>query len=289
MVDIRENVPLAPLSTLHVGGPARYLVAASSVGDLCDALSWAEDRSLLFLILGGGSNMLIRDEGYPGLIVKMEQRTIEVAERELLAGAGAATRLAVITAVRHGLRGLEHLAGIPGTIGGAVRGNAGSFGSETKDYLTRVEVLHLTPHGWEEEVLPKEVLAFGYRDSLFKHDPAYVVCRAVFALATGGVAEGERLVQEDLAARKQTQPYEFPSVGSVFKNLRPDLPAAKLIEAAGGKGLARGGAEVSTKHANFIVNRGGATAAEVLALIADIKQRVFDVAGITLEEEIVII
>lgn len=292
---IQENVPLAPLSTLHVGGPARYFVAVSSIGDLRDALSWAGDHALPFLILGGGSNMLIRDEGYPGLVIKMENRSLEFGQRaaangqrDMIAGAGVITRVAATKALEQGLRGMEHLAGIPGTIGGAIRGNAGSFGSETKDHLSRVEVLRRTPRGWEEEVLPKDASAFAYRDSAFKRDSAYVVCRAVFALNEGDRSEGERLVREDLAARRQQQPYEFPSVGSVFKNPRPDISAGKLIDAAGCKGLAVGGAEVSTKHANFIVNRGQATAADILSLIADVKKRVGDHAGVELEEEIVV-
>jgi UDP-N-acetylmuramate dehydrogenase len=286
---VRENVPLAPFSTLHVGGRARYFVAAPSCTSLCEALSWAEDHALPFFILGGGSNTLFRDEGFPGIVIKMEQRGITVSGTELRAHAGVVTRLAVTTSVHRGLTGLERLAGIPGTIGGAVRGNAGSFGSETKDLLTRVEVLHRTPRGWEEEVLPRESLTFGYRDSLFKRDPSYVICRAAFALTEGDDSQGERLVLEDLARRRQKQPYEFPSVGSVFKNPRSDLPAGKLIEASGCKGLRVGGAVVSTKHANFIVNVGRAGAADVLQLIAEVQKRVHDHAGVMLEEEIVII
>lgn len=314
MLKFEERVPLDRYSTLHVGGPARYFRRVEALEDLRAALSWAEEKGLPWFILGGGSNFFCRDEGYPGVVLKMENRGLEIsrdqfpmtkgARRELKAGAGGVTRVAVCRTVEAGLRGMEHLAGIPGTVGGAVRGNAGAFGTETKDFLTRVQVLKRTTHGWEEDVLPSEQLFFAYRDSTFKRAPrAYVVWSATFALPAGDRAEGERLVAEDLAARKATQPYEFPSVGSIFKNptpprteagLRgaspsPPRTAGQLIERVGLKGSRIGGVQFSEKHANFIVNRGGATARQVLDLIAEAKKRVADAFAITLEEEIVVL
>lgn len=285
----QEHVPLARYSTMHIGGPARYFVAAKSDDEVKDALTWADDRSLPTLLLGGGSNMLISDEGFPGLVIKMEQRAIDVAGREVSAQAGAITRLVVLAGVRQGLTGMEHLAGIPGTIGGAVRGNAGSFGSETKDHLIRVEVLHRTLSGWQQETLPRESLEFSYRTSTFKKDPSYAILRAVFSLETGDATEGERRVNADLASRREKQPYEFPSMGSVFTNPGTEQFAGRLIEEAGLKGFRIGGAEVSVKHANFIINRGGATAADVLALAKEIKRRVQEHSGVLLSEEILLV
>lgn len=291
-----EHVPLSRYSTLHVGGEARYFAKVAALSELQEALTWATDRSLPWFILGGGSNFFCRDEGFRGLVIRMEHRSVTLASGEtprsgeLTADAGALLRLAVMEAVRHGFRGLEHLVGIPGTIGGAVRGNAGSFDLETKDRLMRVHVLQATPAGWQEDILPRSQLFFAYRDSTFKREPGRaVVWRATFSVDRGDAAEGERLVNEDLAARKAKQPYEFPSVGSVFKNPSANQSAGSLIEAAGLKGRRIGGAEVSTKHANFIVNRGGATAKDVLALIGEIERAVWERTGVRLEKEIVVL
>ncbi|TSC72415.1 MAG: UDP-N-acetylmuramate dehydrogenase [Parcubacteria group bacterium Gr01-1014_38] len=295
-MDVQEHVSLARYSTLHVGGEARYFVRIADLEVLRAALNWAADRDLPWFILGGGANFFCRDEGFPGLVIRIESRSVTLTPGsvpgtgELTADAGALTRLAVIEAVRRSFRGLERLAGIPGTIGGAVRGNAGAFGVETKDRLSKVGVLRLTPEGWHEDVLPREQLSFGYRDSTFKREPAgYVIWNATFSLDAGNPEEGERLVNDDLAARKAKQPYEFPSVGSVFKNPSVERPAGALIEAAGFKGRRIGGAEVSVKHANFIVNRGGATATDVLALIKQIEREVLEAFGISLEKEIVVL
>lgn len=295
---ITEHVALDRYSTLRVGGHAQALTAVSTLDDLRQALAWAEDRGLPWFILGGGTNFFCRPEGFPGLVIKMENRGLTVGNRqetggrrqELTVEAGVITRLAVLGAVEHGLRGIEHLAGIPGTIGGAVRGNAGAFGVEAKDFLKRVRVLRRSSDGWTEDVLPLAQITFGYRQSTFKEQPReFVVWEVTFLLSPGDRAEGERLVADDLAARRAKQPYEFPSVGSIFKNPSPDRSAGSLIEAASLKGTRIGGAEVSTKHANFIVNRGGAIASDVVALIAVTKQRVFDTHGVRLEEEIVVL
>lgn len=294
---VEEHVPLARFSTLHVGGAARFFVRVSTVPDLQGALVLAEEKGVPWFPLGGGANFFCRDEGFPGLVIKMENRGIAIpnGERrrekgEITAEAGALTRMLVLKAVDQGLRGIEHLAGVPGTVGGAVRGNAGAFGMETKDRLVRVRVVKRTARGWEDNILPREQLFFAYRDTTFKRErDTFVVWSATFALASGDKAEGERLVAEDLALRNAKQPYDFPSVGSIFKNPSPDRPAGQLIEATGLKGNRVGGAEVSTKHANFIVNRGGATATDVRSLIQQIKDRVFDAHGVRLEEEIVIL
>lgn len=290
MQDIEHRVPLAQYSTLHVGGKADALARVTSLTGLRESLSWADDRGLPWFLLGGGANFFCRDEGFPGLVIKMENRVIDVGHGEVTAEAGALTRLVALKAVDQGLRGMERLAGIPGTIGGAVRGNAGAFGMETKDHLTRIRVLGRTTAGWEEKTLPRDQLFFAYRDSIIKREPKdYVVWSATFTLEPGDKVAGGWLVAQDFAERKAKQPYEYPSVGSIFKNPSPSQPAGKLIESAGLKGVRIGGAEISLKHANFIVNRGGATARDVLALIQRVKQSVFDTHGITLAEEIVIL
>lgn len=287
---LEELVPLAKYSTLHVGGTARYFVRVTRKEDLQHALTWAGERAHPWCIIGGGANFFCRDAGFPGLVIKMENRALSFDNNEMTAEAGVLTRIGVRAAVERGFRGMERLAGIPGTMGGAVRGNAGAFGMETSRHLTRVHVLERTARGWEENIVPREQLFFAYRDSTFKREQGrFAIWSATFSLPGGNRAEGERLVDSDLAERKKKQPYEFPSVGSVFKNPAPETPAGHLIESAGLKGLRAGGAEVSTKHANFIVNRGGATASDVLSLIAEIKKRVRENFGVDLEEEIVIL
>lgn len=285
-----KRVPLDRYSTLHVGGEARYHTRVATLAALREALSWAEEKGLPWFVLGGGANFFCRDEGFPGLVIKMENRNLDITGREVTAEAGVVTRVMVHKAVAAGLRDIEHLAGIPGTVGGAVRGNAGAFGTETKDTIARVRVLERTARDWEDQVLARDQLQFAYRDSTFKRlSWRYVIWSATFSLPTGDRQEGERRVAEDLAARKAKQPYEFPSVGSIFKNPSRDQSAGRLIEQAGLKGFRVGGAEVSTKHANFIVNRGGASAVDVYTLLRHVQRRVRDTSGIDLETEIVIL
>lgn len=284
------SVSLHRYSTLHVGGAATYLLRISTIDALREALDWAEQKSIPWFILGGGSNFFCRDEGFSGLVIKMENRALEFMGNVMTAEAGVVTRLAVVRALDRGLRGMEHLAGIPGTIGGAVRGNAGAFGQETKDRILRARLLVRTTTGWEEKELLRDDLFFAYRDSAIKRAPKKnVIWSASFALVPGDTKEGERLIAQDLADRKALQPYEHPSVGSIFLNPSSSPPVGKLLEDAGLKGVRVGAAEVSTKHANFIVNRGDATARDVQTLIQRMKRRVFDSYGVKLEEEIVLL
>lgn len=287
-MNIEENVSLAKFSTLHVGGKARFFGRAKTQEELEELLNFAKEKNIKFHILGGGSNTLFRDEGFDGLIIKIELNKIEVKENLLIAEAGAVTRLAVLTAAKAGLSGMEHLAGIPGTIGGAVRGNAGSFGMETKDHLKEVEVLKKTETGWEKIIMPKEDCTFDYRDSVFKKSPDQIILRAVFELEKGNPEEIQKVISEDLEARKIKQPYEFPSAGSVFKN-PPGFSAGKLIEEAGLKGFQIGNVQISEKHGNFIINKGGAMAKDILEIIKEIKEKVKSVSGVELEEEIKIL
>ncbi|MDO8512202.1 MAG: UDP-N-acetylmuramate dehydrogenase [bacterium] len=290
MINIEENVNLSKFCTWHVGGQARFLTRVATFEDLQEALAWVQEKKLAFFVLGGGSNVLFPDAGYNGLIIKIEGRNISLNRRELIVEAGAIARLAVLKAAEKNLGGIEHLAGIPGTIGGLVRGNAGAFGTETKDFLKWVRVLHKTDGNWNEEVLSKRDVDFSYRDSLFKRETGnYIIWEVVFELVKKNKTEILALVDADLVARKDKQPYTFPSAGSVFKNPSPELSAGRIIEECGCKGLRIGGAEVSTQHANFILNKGGATSADIFGLITEIKKRVFEQKGVKLVEEVIII
>lgn len=290
MINIEESAVLSKYCTWHVGGPARFLTRATSLDELRESLVWAQERKISYFILGGGSNILFPDVGYDGLIIKIEGRNISLNRRELIVEAGAIARLAVLKAAEKNLGGIEHLAGIPGTIGGLVRGNAGAFGTETKDFLKWVKVLHKADGEWNEEVLSKRDIDFSYRDSLFKRETDnYIIWEAVFELVKKNKTEILALVDADLVARKDKQPYTFPSAGSVFKNPSLEVSAGRIIEECGCKGLKIGGAEVSTQHANFILNKGGATSADIFALITEIKKQVFEQKGVKLVEEVIIV
>ena len=287
---IEENIALSKYCTWHVGGPARYFVKVKGIEELREALSWAKDNKLKFFILGGGSNVLFSDDGFLGLVIKIDCRKITIEGNELRAEAGAIMRVAVLRAAEEGLGGIEHLAGIPGTIGGMIRGNAGALGMEIKDHLSWVRVLHKNEDDWQIETMEKKDIFFSYRNSTFKQEREnYIIWEACFRLDRSDKVEIIKLVNDDLKIRKERQPYDFPSAGSVFKNPTMERSAGRVIEESGCKGMNVGGAFVSEKHTNFIVNKGGATSSDIQALIQTIKQRVLEKTGVSLEEEIVIV
>lgn len=286
-----QNVSLARYTSLHVGGPAHEFIRVTTDDELIEALDYATNKQLPFFTLGSGSNTLFSDSGFAGVVIHMEDRRLAINGPTVTAASGVFMRQLVNVALGAGLRGLESLAGIPGTVGGSVRGNAGTWNTEIKDVLTGVEVLKPHKATWRLKAMPVLDCEFGYRDSIFKRQPTWVIVRAHFQLTPGDPKEGERLVQEDMRKRRARQPYDAPSAGSIFKN--PDksqqLFAGSLIEQAGLKGMRIGGAEISAKHANFIVNRQSATAADVRALIQKAQQEVRQTAHVNLEPEIVIV
>lgn len=291
-MNIQERVSLSRLTSLHVGGPARYVIPVNSANEAVEAIAFAREKNLPFFILGKGSNTLFPDTGYDGVILLMSNRAISIEGNRVTAGAGTFMRMLVNKALEHNLRGLEELAGIPGTVGGAVRGNAGTWDTDIKKVLVEAHVLKPQPNGeYALVTMPEHECEFGYRHSIFKSHPDWVVVEAVFELTSGDAAQGQALVAKDLAQRHTKQPYDAPSAGSVFKN--PDkehgIFSGKLIEAAGLKGLQVGGAQISPKHGNFIVNRGGAKAADVKSLIREVQEIVKNRFSVNLEPEIEIV
>lgn len=307
---IQKNIPLSKYTSLHVGGPARYLAAVKNDEEVREAVQFAHEKQLPFFVLGKGSNTIFSDVGYAGVVILMQDRTITVEGNKLTAAAGVFMRPLVNKALEHGLRGLEELAGIPGTIGGAVRGNAGTWNTEIKDVIESIELLMPAsdstspylrrgrPPSWRAGEVPYEVTKlstsacnFSYRHSIFKHHPDWIILRATFNLRLGDAEEGKRIVAKDLADRHTKQPYDAPSAGSIFKN--PDkankIFSGKLIEDVGLKGLTIGGAKISDKHGNFIVNTGTATSADVLALIKKIQAEVLAKHHVKLDPEVEIV
>jgi len=282
---IHFNCPMAPYTTFRVGGTAEALCAVGDLGQLKQLLAFVRQESLPYLVVGKGSNILVRDGGLKGiaLLLKGELEGVEEKEGTIHAGGGLGLSELVRFSREQGLGGLEFLAGIPGTVGGAVAMNAGAWGKSTGDVVTTVEIL--TADG-ERGIMSGSQLQFGYRRAVL---PAgAVVVKARFkGTPDRPEAIGER-IRDYLERRKAGQPLDYPSAGSVFKNPPHDY-AGRLIESVGLKGKRVGGAMISDKHANVIVNVGGARAEDILALMDTARQRVREQTGIDLEPEIKVV
>lgn len=282
---IRREVALASYTTWRIGGAAEFFFRPENSEECAVAISLAREYDIPVAILGGGSNVLISDQGIAGLVIHMSQmKTVSWLEQGVVVGAGYSLPKLAQMAAQKELAGLEFAAGIPGTLGGAVLMNAGAHGSEMAEVVAAVSVV--TPEG-EIRDLPGSQLDFAYRSSALKGS-GQLITEIKLILKPGNQAASKELMAKILAARKEKQPYQYPNAGSVFKN-PPQDAAGRLIEEAGGKGLTVGGAQVSTKHANFIVNLGGATADDVFKLIKEVQALVFQKFGFLLETEIVML
>lgn len=282
---LRGNVladePMARHTSFKIGGPADLLVIPEDVGDLKAALAFARSNRLPVWVLGSGSNTLVRDGGIRGMVVLPSAfQALARAGNEVTAGAGVRVSRLLAFCSKQGLTGLEILSGVPGTVGGAVWGNAGAWGGSTADHLARVQMV--TDKG-EDLTLEREAIPFAYRFSGLPRGS--VVIQATFALAPGDPTAIRQRISRWLVQRNASQPVEFRSAGSIFKNPPRDY-AGRLVEAAGVKGTRIGGAMISEKHGNFFVNLGDARAADVLALVALARERVRQTSGIDLELEI---
>jgi UDP-N-acetylmuramate dehydrogenase len=304
MLKIRENVLLRDYTTFKIGGPARYFFVAKSKKDLKNAILWAKKKKLLFFILGGGSNVLFSDKGFNGLVIKNQNTQYEIRNTKIVAEAGVPLQKLVLETAKKGLSGLENLAGIPGTLGGAIWGNAGAFGREIGDLVEEVKVLEVKGSRLKVKRLKNKECEFGYRESIFKRRENWIILETILKLKRGKKKEIEEKIKKILKLRKEKQPLGFPSAGSVFKNVPVEkvpkeirekfkeeikdgfLPAGVLIEAAGLKGFQIEGAKISEKHANFILNVGKAKASDVKELMEKIKKEVKKKFKIQLEEEI---
>lgn len=284
-LEVLRDRPMAEHTSFHIGGPARRWAVPRSGEELTALLSLAEEEHWPALVLGNGTNLLVADEGLDRLVVHTGGLTgLEAAEDGVTVAAEAGVSLARLAefACRRGLTGLEFAHGIPGSVGGGVYMNAGAYGGELRQALVSARV-YLPGQGVKE--LSNEEMAFGYRRSVLMDRPGSAVLSARFRLASGqGEAIRERM-RELSRRRREKQPLEYPSAGSVFK--RPEGHfAGGLIEQCGLKGFRIGGAQVSEKHAGFIINAGGATCADVLALIGHIQRTVAERTGVALEPEV---
>ncbi len=280
---VREHEPLRTHSWYGIGGTARYFLELADAPPLCDLLPRLRGDGIGFRVIGASTNTLFADGELPGLTIKLISQCLSLKDETVSVCAGyPMPRLALETA-RAGLSGLEFGAGVPGTVGGSVFGNAGAFGTEVKDRLLSAEVVD--PAG-KPGVLSAADCAFAYRHSTFKSERAgWVITAATFRTRRDEPAAVRERIRRVQKHRRDTQPIDKRSLGSTFKN-PPGDAAGRLIEACGLKGKRIGGAQISSKHANFIVNLGGARADDVLALMAEMRDGVRGRFGISLEPEI---
>ena len=360
-IKIKKNIPLSKYTTFKIGGPAKYFCLVKSNDEIEKALEFAEKNKLKFFVLGGGSNLLISDRGFDGLVIKTQNTRYKIQNSNIICDGGLSLIKLVSESVKSNLTGLEWAAGIPGTVGGAIANNTGANGKCMADVVRDIEILDIgywilgtssslplsggeykdrfplsereykdsplsgeekknsllserksisppDKGGWGVKKLVNKQCQFSYRDSVFKREKKYIILSAVLKLKEGNREESKKTISEILKSRKEKQPLEYPSAGSIFKNPAVDdehfkklikkypelknivkdniVPAGWLIEKAGLKGKKIGGAMVSEKHCNFIVNFNNAKAEDVVILISLIKQKIRTYLGIQLKEEI---
>ena len=274
--------PLDKYTSFGIGGPADIMVFPEGEADVRAALRLCREEGVPYLVLGGGSNLLVRDGGFRGVVLHLEGifTQLNVAGRRVSAGAGVRLSRLVAFCSKLALSGVECLAGVPGSVGGAVRGNSGAFGGCIADHVVAVRLL--TREG-DEHVFSRDRLQFSYRRSSLPE--GCVLLEAAFDLEQGDAGEIRRRISANLIQRNRGQPVEWRSAGSVFKN-PPGEYAGRLVEKAGLKGVRVGGACISPKHGNFIINLGGATATDVLALIDLMQRQVREKMQVELELEV---
>lgn len=305
-MEFRSNVPLAHYTTFKIGGPAKLFAEVSDASELSLGYERAASERLPVYIMSGGSNILFSDNGFPGLVMRIADGGFRILDNgRVSAGAGKSLLEVALACCQAGLTGMEKLAGIPGSVGGAVRGNAGAFGSEMADYVVSVKALNRRT-GMVKEYR-KDECAFGYRMSLFKKHSELVILSVELRLGAGGDPKALLSIASDTQAEREAKhPQDAFCAGSFFMNptvtdphLREEfhhdsgkepkgerLPAGWVIDQVGLRGRTIGHAKVSEQHPNYIVNTGGATAEEVLTLVSIVKQRVRDELNIQLQEEV---
>lgn len=279
---MNELVPLGRYTTLGTGGPARWFGQPETVDELVETLAWAESEELPVAVVGLGSNLLVADEGFPGVVLKLagELARAGAADGLLAAGGGAPLAVCLHRARAAALGGLEFACAIPGTVGGGVWMNAGAYGGDLAGVLRRALVADARGARWRT---PAE-LGLSYRSSGLRH--GQVVASAELSLEPRPVEEIKAIVADMQARRKAAQPTNRRTFGSVFKNPEHELSAGRMLEACGLRGYALGGAQISPKHANFIENAGGASSADAIALIAEARRRAREQFGVVLQPEV---
>ena len=285
---IKYNEPMNKYTSFKIGGPAECLIKIDNEDDLKEILKFVKEENIKLTILGNGSNVLVLDKGIKGITLLMKIEKIEMHEEgnKVLVKLGAGEKIAKVGRVvlNKSLTGFEEISGIPGTIGGAVRMNAGAHGREMKDIVKTVTCMDLSGN---RKVFTNKEMEFSYRKSII-FSKKYIVTEVEIELKKGNGQEIKEKMEEYSNSRKEKQPLEYPSAGSTFKR-GEDFITAKLIDEAGLKGMSVGGAEISTKHAGFIINKNNATAKDVLDLVQKVKEEIYKKFGKNIELEIEIL
>jgi UDP-N-acetylmuramate dehydrogenase len=311
---VKENEILAPYTTFKIGGPAKYFLIVQKIDELERALHLVQTYQIPFFILGGGSNVLVSDKGFEGLVIKCQLNNLKKEGNDFWVGAGVLLGRLVNEAAKSGLSGLEWAIGIPGTVGGAIRGNAGAYGRAIGEVVQEIKVLSLAQNPISFCFFRKEECQFAYRESIFKKSNKFIIVEAVIGLKPGNLKEIQETMKKIIEERRSKNP-PYPSAGSFFKNYElseeelkeeklkerfpqaseeeikkwlewKKIPAAWFITQCNLKGKQIGGAMVSYEHANFIVNTGKAKAEDVIILSSYLKQQVRDTFGVQLVEEV---
>ena len=279
-----ENVDLKKLNTYRIGGTAKYLVKPGDIKALKNTIEELNEKNIKYYVLGGGSNVILPDEDFDGAIIKLDKiNTFLIKDSYVFASSGLSLNEFIKKCLDEGYTNFSNLYGIPGSLGGAIVGNAGANESEIFADLCAV----LVYENGLIKLINKENIKYGYRYTEFKNSNV-IVLGAIFKLVSGNVDNAWLMIKENLEKRKKTQPLEYPSAGSVFKN--PEgLSAGKLIDECGLKEKTKGGAKVSKKHANFIINENNATSYDIITLINEIKEEVKKQKHVELELEQVIV
>ena len=284
---IKYNEPMKKHTTMKVGGPCDCMVEPSSIEEIQKVLEYVKENNIKYYIIGNGSNLLVKDEGVHALIIKIANKFsgFEVNGEHIKAYSGCSVPKLSQIAKENSLSGLEFACGIPGSVGGGIRMNAGAYGSEMVNVVEKVGFLD--ENGNLKEIDGKDA-HFTYRHSMFVDNPQYVVVYAIYKLQKGNKDEISKIMEENMNSRKQKQPIEYPNFGSVFE--RPEgYFVGKLVDDCGLKGYKIGGAQVSTKHSGFMINIGDATCKDVLDLIEYVKEKVYEKFNVKLQEEVVIL
>ncbi|MBI3696719.1 MAG: UDP-N-acetylmuramate dehydrogenase [Acidobacteria bacterium] len=298
---LRENVPLASITRFAIGGPADLLVETTDPPAFVAALRACRASTVPFYIIGDGSNLVVSDQGFRGVVLRFEARSLRAEGTHIFADAGAALQGLVDFAIAQGLEGLQTLAGIPGSVGAAVYGNAGAYGHSISERITRVHLFD----GEELRELDNAGCRFEYRESIFKCHKDWIILRVELELTPGDAPALRQRADEIMRVRNEKFPPTMKCAGSIFKNLLvAELPkevvaaippqairegkvaSAYFLDQVGAKGMRRNGIQVASYHANLIYNDGGGTAADLRALIVDLRDRVQERFGIELEEEV---
>lgn len=306
-MEIKEGINLRGFTTFEIGGDAKYYAEAWSGDDVVSAIAWAKDHEQPYEILAGGSNVLVSDDGYDGVIIHIKMDKVSIDEQRITIDAGADLMDLLTIAAQRGLAGLESLAGVPGSVGGAVRGNAGAFGTEIGDRLVSVEVYDTVDESYEE--LDRSACRYGYRSSIFKElSKRYIILRASFDFDLGDKEQIEDYMHDIVAQRNRKHIQNIKSAGSFFMNpvvsraVQQDFERDKEVESKDGRvpagwllqsvGLDQkriGDIQAGEMHANYFINQGKGTAGEVLQLASMAKMRVRDTYDVQLKEEVSLI